>query len=192
MQASSPKIEDGLCLYAIGDIHGHKDKLQQIMAAIIEDARQQRDEIKRLVFLGDYIDRGPDSKGVIEYLLHDLPPSYQTVFIRGNHEDVLLRILNGETERIASWMPFGAAACFTSYGVNPFRPYLRETPEILQAELSHQMPPDHLQFLEDTLLSHVSGDYYFVHAGVRPNIALSQQDKALVQSSFMRLQTRHL
>jgi serine/threonine protein phosphatase 1 len=175
MTRALPRTADDLCVYAIGDIHGHKNKLQQLMAMIGEDAAQWPGP-HRLVFLGDYIDRGPDSQGVIEYFMHDIQPSFQSVFLRGNHEDIALRVLGGETELIASWMQFGGAAFLASYGVNPFRARIMESPEVLQAELAERMPPQHRRFLESTVYSYGCGDYYFAHAGVRPGIDLTKQD----------------
>jgi serine/threonine protein phosphatase 1 len=170
-----PRIPDNLCLYAIGDIHGHKQKLEELMAGITEDAEQHQGSAKRLIFIGDYIDRGPASKGVIDYLLYELPEGFEAIFLRGNHEDVALRVLHGDVELIASWLQFGGAACLASYNVNAFRPRIVETPEILQAEFAENIPPAHKHFLEDTVLSYECGDYYFTHAGVRPGTALAKQ-----------------
>ncbi|MDR3449076.1 MAG: metallophosphoesterase family protein [Alphaproteobacteria bacterium] len=173
---SLPAVNDGICLYAIGDIHGHTATLRQLLGEVLRDAKQHPNEVKRLVFLGDYIDRGPDSRGVIDLLLHDLPHDYEVVFLRGNHEDVALRVMEGESDLIESWMQFGGGAFFSSYGVDPFRPRIMETPEILRMELQLNLPAEHRGFLEQTSLSHICGDYYFAHAGVRPGVPLDKQE----------------
>lgn len=172
----NPRIPDGLCLYAIGDIHGCKSKLLRLMDMLAADAETHPNEEKRLVFMGDYIDRGPDSRGVVDYLINEVPAGFTPVFLRGNHEDVALRVLGGEASLIPSWMQYGAASFLGSYGVNPFRPKILETPEILQAELADRMSPNHWQFLQNTVPSHNCGDYFFAHAGVKPGVPLDRQD----------------
>ena len=91
---SYPSLPDGQLLYAIGDIHGRLDLLGLLLAMIEADAAHIPSERRTLVFLGDYIDRGPDSRGVIEALLDDLPKDFDAHFLKGNHEALLLNFLD--------------------------------------------------------------------------------------------------
>ena len=191
MVLSTPRIPARLCLYAIGDIHGHKDKLAQLLEMIAKDAATHKRTTKRLVFLGDYIDRGPDSKGVIELLLCKLPKKFEAVFLRGNHENTLLHILNGEKQLIPLWMQFGGATMLASYGVNPFSARLMINPEKLVAALNQKLPDAHRHFLRDTIFSYGCGDYLFAHAGVRPNVELDKQsndDLIWIRDEFLASQ----
>jgi serine/threonine protein phosphatase 1 len=175
MTSTPAQIPDNICLYAVGDVHGHKNKLRQLIGMIEQDAAASPEAEKILVFLGDYVDRGPDSKGVVDYLLLSLPAGFTTVFLRGNHEEVAMQILDGETSLIESWMQFGGSACLASYGVNPFRPHILETPEALRQEFAQQVPASHREFFENTVFSFTCGDYFFAHAGVKPDVPLEKQ-----------------
>ncbi|MGH7125416.1 MAG: metallophosphoesterase, partial [Stellaceae bacterium] len=108
----------GTRLYAVGDIHGRADLLEALLAQIAEDAGRHTDATKRLIYLGDYVDRGPASSAVIDMVLHDGPPGFEVVPLMGNHEEMMLRFL----EDIAvgrTWMMNGGDATLRSYGVDP-------------------------------------------------------------------------
>ena len=91
------RLAEGKAVYAIGDIHGRLDLLEQVFALVVEDAERHPEDVARsLVFVGDYIDRGPDSRGVVERLLDDPLPGFATIRLMGNHEDALLGFLDGQ------------------------------------------------------------------------------------------------
>lgn len=136
-------------LLAIGDIHGCRDQLRELLERV---APQPED---RMVFLGDYLDRGPQSRGVIEDLLGLAERFPETVFLRGNHEQMFLDFLDG-TDRL-TFLINGGQATLKSYGS------------------AGEVPPAHLDFLRRLPCLFVCGDFVFVHAGLRPGLSLEQQ-----------------
>ena len=104
--------------YAVGDVHGRLDLLDQLLDKIHEDLNRRPAKKVLLVFVGDLIDRGPSSAHVVERLRTYIHPNVQTAFILGNHEEVLLRILAGDAELITKWRWFGGTECLSSYGVD--------------------------------------------------------------------------
>lgn len=165
-------------LYAIGDIHGRLDLLTRLLDLIKADLATLPDGHQSgLIFLGDYIDRGPHSAQVIDCLLADaLPCTRPAVFLRGNHEHAFLEFLDNPHQG-ASWITsYGGREALMSYGVQV--PLTRLTPDVLQtlhAQLLAALPPAHRLFLESTRPSYTEGDYLFVHAGVRPDKPLTAQ-----------------
>lgn len=173
---SPSAVPAGTRLYAVGDIHGRADLLEALLREIAEDAvRHPETGTKQLIYLGDYVDRGPASSAVIDMVLHAAPPGFEVVPLMGNHEEMMLRFL----EDIAvgrTWMMNGGDATLLSYGVEPPSMFAG-TPRVhhAQQEFAERLPARHKRFLEGLAVSHVEGDYLFVHAGVRPGIALDQQ-----------------
>ena len=168
-----PKVPDGVRVYAVGDIHGRRDLLERLLELVWSDAAQT-DERNKLVFLGDYVDRGPSSREVVDYLMALERPGWEIVSLRGNHEHFFLEFLqNPEVYRI--WREFGGGETLRSYGVRP--PSFDNLEEFARAreKLATNVPASHLQFLKTLPLSFSAGDYMFVHAGVRPGIALERQ-----------------
>lgn len=155
-------------IYAIGDIHGELAKLQRLLAKTL-DVAQPAD---RLVFLGDYVDRGPDTRGVIELLLQLREERPNTVFLRGNHEQEMLEcrylFRSGKAledfDRTAVWFSFGGAETIASY------------PHTNVARWYERIPVTHWNFLESTVLEHREDPYLFVHAGVLPPGKRWQED----------------
>lgn len=172
-----PAVPDNDRLYAIGDIHGCTDLLRQMTKTIIEDMENHPAEKHYLVFLGDYVDRGVDSKGTIDFLLNELPKNTTNVFLRGNHDDALLRFLKGDFSSTSFWLPCGGTATIASYGINPFQPGATKDLETLRKKLVEKIPADHLDFLKKTQFYFSLGDYYFAHAGVMPGASLDDQDE---------------
>ena len=165
-------VPPGCRVYAIGDIHGRSDLLERLLRLIRQDSLGRKGK-NILVFIGDYIDRGPDSKGVIELLL-DLPSRYDVHFLRGNHDQSLLDFL-GEPSAFRAWREFGAVDTLLSYGVFP---PLADTDAALKDARDRFMrafPRAHRRFLENLSLWFEVGDYFFTHAGVRPGIPLTEQ-----------------
>lgn len=160
--------------YAIGDIHGRLDLLEEILVRVEADNGGRRPARVTLVFLGDLIDRGPQSAQVIERLRRYRPDFAKTVFLMGNHEEVLLRILAGEIDILADWLRFGGAECARSYGMDPRDLESRSGSGALKM-LRESIPKEHLKFLSSFVDTASFGQYLFVHAGIRPGVTLSHQ-----------------
>jgi serine/threonine protein phosphatase 1 len=176
-RGNGPAGLPGYRAYVIGDIHGRLDLLEDVLAKVHAELQHQPAKNTLLVFVGDLIDRGPNSAQVIERLRTYRRPRIQPVFILGNHEEVLLRILKGDTSLIASWLQFGGLQCLQSYGVAPQQ--LRGLSPDKVVELAREaVPREHGEFLESFVDSCRFGDYLFVHAGIRPGVALDQQSQA--------------
>ena len=160
--------------YVVGDIHGRLDLLDELLGKIHDDL--DRNPIKKavIVFVGDLIDRGPDSAGVIERLRNYARPGVKPIFLLGNHEEVLLRILEGDPSHIAQWLTFGGAQCLASYGADPLTIRGMSDNAALSA-IRSAIPVSHAHFLHGFGDSFRFGDYVIVHAGVRPGVALDQQ-----------------
>ncbi|MDE2464788.1 MAG: serine/threonine protein phosphatase [Alphaproteobacteria bacterium] len=166
------KLRAGERVYAVGDIHGCSRQLDALLARITSEPA---DGVSRrfLVFLGDYIDRGPDSKGVIERLLTP-PAGFETSVLRGNHDQTLLDFL-ADPVVYRVWREFGGRDTLMSYGVEP--PLFDQVEDFERArnDLAAALPIEHRQFLEGLQPSVSIGGYYFTHAGVRPGVALESQ-----------------
>jgi serine/threonine protein phosphatase 1 len=165
---------DARC-YGIGDVHGRLDLLVELLRQIERDNARRPAKRVFVVMVGDLIDRGPDSKGVIDLARSGLPNFAQFVFLMGNHEEVMIRALTGEYEVIADWMQFGGLQCAQSYGVEIGR-LLGFPPEVQEQVLKTKIPSEHVEFLKTFGDSFRFGDYLFVHAGIRPGVPLAQQD----------------
>lgn len=168
---------DGRLVYAIGDIHGRSDALEDLIDIIKGDMNLSANSGRPLmVFLGDYVDRGPKSKDVVDFILRlQANPSFEVIVLKGNHEEAILRFLQ-EPEFGPVWADYGGLATLASYGINP--PSGRTDQAAWNAaseQLSELMPKAHLDFYERLNLMTTVGDYAFVHAGVRPGVPLSDQ-----------------
>ncbi len=169
----SPLPSVPTCIYAIGDIHGRADLLSQLVEKITADAASL-EEAKHIVFLGDYIDRGPESRTVLDFLIQEIPSGLTPIFLRGNHEDILLRFLAGDESVCKDWLHYGGRETLASYGLSAQNFEEMDT-EKRRATLWAHIPQAHLDFLAATQFSYTSGDYFFAHAGIRPGVPLSQQ-----------------
>lgn len=172
-----PSLPQGQLLYAIGDIHGRSDLLATLLNDIeIDSVRSGEGTRRALVFLGDYVDRGPDSKGVVEMLLTALPQGFDAHFLKGNHEALLVDFLDTPSG-LDAWLANGAATTFASYGVDiAALVRARASPDTWRRALLAGMPDAHRRFFEHLELAVSYGDYLFVHAGVRPGVPLDAQD----------------
>ena len=167
--APSARAPDGVRIYAVGDIHGRLDLLDRLLAMI--DAEPAAGLDVRLVFLGDYVDRGPDSAGVLGRLAQLASERPATVFLKGNHEAAMLDFLT-DPEEGKDWLDWGGMETLESYGVPS--PWTLSS-DALVAALAARLPAAHAMLLERLALSHTAGDYFFAHAGVRPGVALDAQ-----------------
>lgn len=179
--------------YVVGDIHGRLDLLDQLLAQIDADLKARPARKSLLVFVGDLIDRGPQSAQVIERLRTYRHYGIRTIFLLGNHEEVLLRILRGDRSLIASWLRFGGIQCLKSYGVDVTAFSSLDEPAIL-AIIRAAVPRKHVEFLQSFLDTCRFGDYLFVHAGIRPGVELERQtqtDLRWIRDPFLFDETDH-
>lgn len=162
-------------VYAIGDIHGCLKEARELLQRIKTD-NDYRGECKTyLIFLGDVVDRGPDTRGVVE-LLMDFPYSFaQPLFIMGNHEEIMVRALSGEPELLPDWLEYGGLSCAESYGV-PQSQLLGFDVDTIEFVLKSAIPQSHIEFLREFLESIQFGDFLFTHAGIRPGVPIDQQN----------------
>lgn len=165
-----------MTIYAVGDIHGYRVALEEALARIDDDPGAPDAPV---VFLGDLVDRGPDSRGVIDLLIRGLAEGRPWIVLKGNHDRLFERFLDHGAEhdpRILSgrgWLTpqLGGPATLASYGIKADdRPPL----EVL-AEAREAVPASHLQFLRARPLWHMAGGLLFVHAGIRPGVPLEEQ-----------------
>lgn len=184
---------DGSRAYAIGDVHGRLDLLRDLLIRIERDNAQRGPAKTYVVLLGDLVDRGPDSRGVIE-LLADHPVSFgRPIYLRGNHEEFFLDVLKGNDDAITHWLTYGGYECAESYGVT--RGWtLNATPQEIGDRLRAAVPKKHVRFLEEMHDSFGFGEYLFVHAGIRPGIPLAEQsskDLRWIREGFLDDRTDH-
>ena len=179
--------------YAIGDVHGRLDLLRALLDKIAEDRRAAPCERDYIVFLGDLIDRGPDSAGVIDYLSRAQRVLPRPVFLMGNHEEMLLRVLDQDSGQFRDWLQYGGYEFAQSYGVEVGRLALLETPAAAQM-VRHAVPDEHIAFLDSFVDSFQFGDYLFVHAGIRPGVAIQDQhvqDLRWIREDFLDSSADH-
>ncbi len=175
-QETPPRPAPAERIYAVGDIHGRLDLLRALYARIEADAQQAPGRCS-LVFLGDYVDRGPDSAGVIEFLSSRIDPALNAVFLKGNHEDLWRRFLD-EPELGPGWFDTGGVMTVVSYGIREGLAGRAADFAAIAARLRQAMPAEHHAFLDGLGHSHRSGDYVFAHAGIRPRVPVERQDPA--------------
>ena len=184
ISANTASVPPGERVYAVGDIHGRLDLLDRLleMIAAYETARPCAGT--RLIFLGDYIDRGADSRRVIERLQQGIP-GLKAHFLRGNHEAIILRCLEGPAI-FGNWAANGGLATLKSYGVDAS---FASDARTVMGELLEVLPETHLAFLRSLKTTMEVGDYFFVHAGVRPGVPLASQtdeDCLFIREKFLR------
>jgi serine/threonine protein phosphatase 1 len=182
-----PPAPAGLTLYAIGDIHGRLDCLHRAFGAIDRDAKGRPGLEPLEIYLGDYVDRGPDSMGVIEALLNRTTQR-NAVFLRGDHEMLFESFLRGLIT-FEAWRPFGGLETALSYGVDAGR--VQATGYLRRDDLARLVPNEHVQFLSGLSPYFVVGPYLFVHAGLRPGVPLEKQtinDFAWIRDEFIEHQ----
>ena len=170
----------GTLVYAIGDIHGRADLLARIHAGIAHDAGRRPAARRVLVYLGDYLSRGRDAPAVIERLLAWQPPGWEVVTLRGNHEDLVRRFLDGELNAGRIWLDYGGVEALAHYGIALDDPLARDPAAIggLRARFAAALPAAHRDFLRGLAACHREGGYFFAHAGVAPGVPLEAQDES--------------
>ena len=160
-------LPPGRRVYAIGDIHGCASQLANLHAKIEADLAARPIASALLLHVGDYVDRGIDTKGVIARLVDGSPiPGTEMVNLMGNHENTMIDALSGERAAATDWLFAGGRASLTSYGVDPDSP---------RDSWRQHVPDAHMTFLKQLKLMHREGGYAFVHGGVRPGVKLEEQ-----------------
>ena len=181
--ASLPR---GRRIYAIGDIHGAIAKLRDLHGQIAADLTARPVASALLLHLGDYVDKGPDSRAVLDYLVGEDPVArLETLNLCGNHEETMLAALSGDGAAAADWLWGGGRATLESWGIDP------ETP---REDWPQHFAPHHLRFLRRLHLHHQEGGYLFVHAGIRPGVALedqSREDLLRIRHDFLGSERDH-
>jgi serine/threonine protein phosphatase 1 len=181
-----PRVPAGKRIYAIGDVHGRADLLSTLLRRIDVDLEQKSIAEPVQIFLGDYIDRGPSSRQVIDLLI-TRRQAHEVMFLKGNHEACAFQFLS-DHRVLSEWRNFGGIDTLLSYGVAPT---LRDDPQSQQEiaiALRHAMPDSHRRFIEGLALSFTCGDFFFAHAGVRPGVPLhkqSQRDLLWIRDDFL-------
>jgi serine/threonine protein phosphatase 1 len=187
------RVPEGKRVYAIGDIHGRADLLRKIHALILEDVQEREPAENIAIYLGDYVDRGHDSRGVLDILIDQPLPGFQSIHLMGNHEDFMVRFL--EDPKVGPpWIVNGGNATLLSYGVSLQKVYNEEALKEGRNQLMARLPPPHWAFLHDLKTHHIEGDFLFVHAGVRPGIRTDEQepqDMMWIRDDFLNSVAEH-
>ena len=173
-EASAPQ---GVRLYAVGDTHGCLQLARQLFAAIDRDIASNPPDHARVIMLGDYCDRGPDTSGLIDFLIGEAG-TRDMVFLLGNHDQRLRDFADGVDATPFNFFRFDGLETLQSYGLeaDPDGEWLPAS-----RALSRALPASHRRFLAKLRLFHEEGDYFFAHAGVKPGVALEdQQAKDLI------------
>jgi serine/threonine protein phosphatase 1 len=185
-----PSVPAGVRIYAVGDIHGRLDLLNELLARIADDMSSRPAIRPVFIFLGDYIDRGPSSRETIDRLIEHAKVS-ESVFLKGNHEQIAMSCLRdrGLFER---WMRLGGFETLMSYAVAPEGRADDKQIVRLQAAFHDALPQSHFRFFRDLQSSFALGDYFFAHAGVKPDIPLAHQkesDLLWIRQEFLESST---
>jgi len=172
--SAQARVPEGLRIYAVGDIHGRLDLLEQCQAKIVADARNAGHLKIIQIFLGDYIDRGANSKGVVDFLLHSAPDTWDRICLKGNHETMVPRFL-ADPQVLDQWSRNGGLETLHSYGAGIVKQPGEGCRHRIRTEFIKNLPDTHQTFFSTLKLSAEFGDYFFAHAGVRPDVALEDQ-----------------
>jgi serine/threonine protein phosphatase 1 len=181
-------VPEGVRVYGVGDIHGRLDLVEELLGQIDADDKARGRADTRIIFLGDLIDRGPDSRGVVDRLMALAQGPRPIRFLMGNHEEVFLRALSGDARALRFLTRIGGRETLFSYGVSE-QDYRQLDYEELARLARDKVPQSHVDFLAGFENWIEVGDYLFVHAGLRPGIALEDQsasDLYWIRDDFLR------
>ena len=166
-------VPAGLRLYVVGDVHGNADALRDVFSRIDAEHTSWQGRRPVQIFLGDYVDRGPASREVLDLLIAR-NRTHELLVLKGNHEAMFLEFFDNPS-LLGQWRQFGALQTLISYGLKPsINPTLEEQKELAR-ELAQRLPPAHHKFIRGMPISFSCGDFFFAHAGVRPGISLKDQ-----------------
>jgi serine/threonine protein phosphatase 1 len=181
-----PRVPDKMRVYAIGDVHGRADLLVQLLRRIDADLKANPIAQPIQVFLGDYIDRGPDSREVLA-LLVARRRNHTMLYLKGNHETYIAQVLS-DPSVLSEWNRIGGIYTLLSYGVTPSMSDDPKARKDVAEAFGRALPNSHRQFMQGLALSFTCGDFFFAHAGVRPGIPLRrqrQQDLLWIRDDFL-------
>ena len=185
-----PEIPEGCRVYAIGDVHGRLDLFEQILDRIRQDDAMRPPADTQIIQLGDLIDRGPDSAGVVALAMR--PPGFASLTtLQGNHEAMMLEALAGDLDVLKGWLRFGGRETLMSWGVGVLD---QGSPGAIVDAALAAIPAAQLEWLASRPRALHVGDYYFVHAGIRPRRPLGQQtdeDRLWIREPFLSSTARH-
>jgi serine/threonine protein phosphatase 1 len=181
-----PSLPADLRIYAVGDIHGRLDLLDELLARINSDIARRPTARPIYVFLGDYIDRGPSSRQTIDRLIEH-GATNESVFLKGNHELIAIKCLS-DRGLFDQWLRLGGLETLVSYGVPPETLANEKQIAELQSAFHSVVPKEHFRFFRNFHNSFACGDFFFAHAGAQPNVDLSRQkesDLLWIRSEFL-------
>lgn len=182
------RLPDGLRLYVIGDVHGRLDLLREMHDRIASDRAARACGAVRLIHLGDYIDRGPDSAGVVDFLIAVLHEG-EAVCLAGNHDLSVLAFLRDPGAAGEHWLRYGGVEALQSWGVDVLAPPLANRPWVVVRDaLLDKLPDAHRAFFNALPFMERHGDFLFVHAGVRPGVPIGKQrivDITMIREPFL-------
>lgn len=161
-------------IYAIGDVHGCLEQLLALERRIVEDDQAPAGD-KLIVMLGDYVDRGPSSAGVIDHLLRPAPAGFSRVLLAGNHEEMMVNAITGAGDE--AWLEFGGMETLRSYGADA-ELFRSSPPKVRQRLLESLVPQEHVRFFSSLALTLQVEQTLFVHAGIRRDVPLEQQERS--------------
>ena len=168
------RLPAGVRVYAIGDVHGRADLLERLYGLIAADLKARPIDKVMEVFLGDYVDRGPNSRDVIDWMLSGPRVAHKRICLRGNHELMMQAFLD-DASVIGSWGQYGGLETLYSYGVKVKLPLAEDMHEEAQQAFRRAVPASHVEFLRSLRPMASAGGYYFAHAGVNPARPLADQ-----------------
>lgn len=186
-------IPEGRRVYAIGDIHGRNDLLQQLLAKIVRDDGERGAAESEIIFLGDLVDRGPDSAGVLDTAMQLKEKAGNVRFLMGNHEEVYLAAATGNEKSVRFFNRIGGRETILSYDISR-KDYIELNMAQLAERIPALFPREHIDFVSGFEDQIIVGDYAFVHAGIRPGIPLSEQrkkDLRWIREEFLAIEEPH-
>jgi serine/threonine protein phosphatase 1 len=187
-----PRTYLGERIYAVGDIHGDLELFAELMTLVQLDTEARRHRRTRMIVLGNFIDRGPRSAELAGWLRKITQKTGRLIVLRGEREQLMIQALSGSLVALEDWLAVGGAATLASWGVP--QDVINGALEPLQAAAAALVPTDMIDWLRRLPLFYRSGDYFFVHAGIRPGVPLNQQaarDLLQIEDDFLDFEAEH-